>query len=105
MGSSAEGIPAFFAKTGELLCLSAATHNCLGRGRIEEDIVRSPAICPLGRHIGAADLTLQVGSVKAVQAATTLQAAVVGSQLHVLRVGDVCDEAPNIGVKVKGLFR
>jgi hypothetical protein len=48
---------------------------------------------------------LQVGSVTAVQAATTLQAAVVGSQLHVLRVGDVCDEAPNIGVEVKGLFR
>jgi hypothetical protein len=23
----------------------------------------------------------------------------------VLRVGDVCDEAPNIGVEVKGLFR
>ena len=79
--------------------------NSLGRARIKEDIVRSPAICPFGRHIGAADLTLQVGSVTAVQAATTLQAAGVGSQLHVPRVGDVCDEAPNIGVEVKGLFR
>jgi hypothetical protein len=47
---------------------------------------------------------LQVGYAAA-KAAAAREAAVVGSQLHVLRVGDVCEEAPNIGVEPKGVFR
>ena len=67
-----------FTRSSGLLLVGWGCSYLVGL-RVEDYIVRRTAIFHLRRHIGTADLALQVGSVRAARAAAAVETADVGS--------------------------